>query len=104
MKEDPWTVTFKFWIDTISKIPPHSMLAAVESELKGYQDCVEKGRNPDKLPPPHLKAGEEFYLWRYWKECSMVLMKCYDPSLFKEEAMKKYISIAQNYHEKVYKY
>lgn len=94
----PLTIMYNFYVDSMNKLNPMSILTQVKNELQGYRDCVEKGSNEDQLPPTNLKEGDEFYRWSYWKKTSLLInKKTWTRNKFKEAAMKQYVLQAKKY-------
>jgi hypothetical protein len=87
----------------IDKLHPYCLLTSIKQQLGGYRDCVEKGANPDTIPPMTLSQGDEFYKWEAWRDCTCILTKeAWTPNKFKDAAIKKYISIARKYLAKLH--
>lgn len=94
----PLIIAYNMTLTIIEKLNPYNILQETADELSGYQSCIQKGMNTDKLPPTELGEGEAFYKWCHWKKCSLELNKnAWTPNKFKEEAMKRYITIAEKY-------
>jgi hypothetical protein len=88
------------YVKVTAHIAQTSMLYDLSQDFEGLRQCAANGPNEDKTPS---LEHTDYYRWFAWKKHTMSLWQeqSWDPSQFREAAMRHYIRKSHQYLQRL---